>query len=158
MYTDIIHRISFLSTFSIFHPCISCCDWVGRTIFFPSVTLISLTRYITSCRLRFTLMLGNKKYETIEKAKYTPKHTHPPPQLLDSLSCKAETYTQVIVVHPPLCPPTPTSPNIFLYSSLSSLGGVVHSQLNTLDFQWVCKSLHYLKYCNSQSNKTKLCL
>ena len=45
-------------------------NWTELSIF------ISLTGYIVSFRLRFTLMLGTKKYETIKKARYTPIHTH----------------------------------------------------------------------------------
>ena len=72
---------------------------VGRTVILFSVTLILLTRYITSRSLKCTLMLGNKKLEAIEKAKLTflpPPHTHTHThthELLDSLPCEAETGT-----------------------------------------------------------------
>ena len=30
-----------------------------------------------------------------------------------------------------------------------------HNQLNNLDCKWICKSLNYLKYYNSQNNRTE---
>lgn len=102
-------------------------------------------------------MLGSKKCETMEKARYTPIHTrthiytpltscqtHFPAKL--RLVLKESWYIFLSVL-------PPTSTNIFLYLHQEN-----HSQLNTLDCQWICNSLNYLKYCNSQSNRTKNCV
>lgn len=56
--------------------------------FFPPTHSSLLPGMLLHAALRFTLMLENEKFETIEKAKYTF-----PSQLLDSLSCRADSCT-----------------------------------------------------------------